>query len=332
MGDYLACGVCSDEDMLKTKGPTIMNVKERSEIIRHCKFIQHIVEDVPYTPTLESVDKLGCTYYAHGDDPCIDSEGVDVCQVFRENDRFKLFKRTEGVSTTEITGRILALAEYNILKESDPEKAKAFLEAKVKEAPKQKFLATTRRIINFANQNNPTEKDTIGYIQGSFDLLHQGHCKRLEEAKKQCDFLYVGLWDDDMTRYYKGGMLPILSVQERLLMLLSSKHVDDVIIGAPFVITEDLLKSLNISKVFQVVNTKEDTVLEEFSTIDQYAVPRQKSMVIDISIDDEFYNLTTELLAMRVFENRAAFELKFTKKQKSSQEYYNSSKQFVQEV
>ena len=121
MGDYLVVGVNSDADLLKTKGPTIMNVKERSEILRHCKFVQNISPDTIYTPTFELLDKLGCHYYAHGDDPCIDSEGVDICQKFRESGRFKLFKRTEGVSTTELTGRILALAEYNILKETNPE-------------------------------------------------------------------------------------------------------------------------------------------------------------------------------------------------------------------
>ena len=82
--------------------------------------------------------------------------------------------------------------------------------------------------------------------------------KRLEAAKKLGDFLYVGLWDDDMTRYYKGGMLPIVSLQERLLMILSCKHVDDVVIGAPFIITKDLINSLNITKVVQIINTEED--------------------------------------------------------------------------
>lgn len=115
-------------------------------------------------------------------------------------------------------------------------------------------------------------------------------------------------------------------------MLLASRHVDDVVIGAPFVITEDLLKSLNIQKVFQVVNTEEDTILDQFKDIDQYAFPKEKGIVQEISIDDEFYNLTTEKLAMRVFENRAAFELKFAKKQKSAIEYYNNKKEFIAEV
>ena len=84
--------------------------------------------------------------------------------------------------------------------------------------------------------------------------------KRLEEAKKLGDFLYVGIWDDEMTRFYKGEVYPIQSLQERILMTLACKHVDDIVIGAPFIITEDLIKSLNIDVVVRIVNTEEDTV------------------------------------------------------------------------
>jgi ethanolamine-phosphate cytidylyltransferase len=86
--------------------------------------------------------------------------------------------------------------------------------------------------------------------------------KRLEEAKKLGDFLYVGIWDDEMTRFYKGEFYPIQSLQERILMTLACKHVDDIVIGAPFIITEDLIKSLNIDVVVRIVNTEEDTVLD----------------------------------------------------------------------
>lgn len=58
----------------------------------------------------------------------------------------------------------------------------------------------------------PKLTDKIVYIQGSFDLLHHGHMKRLEEAKKLGDFLYVGIWDDEMTRFYKGEVYPIQSI------------------------------------------------------------------------------------------------------------------------
>ena len=63
----------------------------------------------------------------------------------------------------------------------------------------------------------------------------------LEQAKQLGDFLYVGIWDDDMVRYYKGEVYPIQALQERILMTLACKHVDDVVIGAPFMITSDLI-------------------------------------------------------------------------------------------
>lgn len=75
---------------------------------------------------------------------------------------------------------------------------------KYMQPPKQQFLATSRRIINFANHNMPKASDTIVYISGSFDMLHHGHLRRLEMAKSFGDFLYVGIWDDDMTKFYKG--------------------------------------------------------------------------------------------------------------------------------
>lgn len=111
MGDHLVLGVNSDEDLLKNKGPTVLNVKERSEILRHCKFIDRVVENTPYTPTFSLLESEGCNFYAHGDDPCIDSEGVDILDRFKSQGKLKMFKRTEGVSTTDLTGRLLALAK-----------------------------------------------------------------------------------------------------------------------------------------------------------------------------------------------------------------------------
>ena len=165
--------MCSDAEILKTKGPTIFNGRERAEIIRHCKFVEAVEEDTVYTPTIEFIDKIGCSAYAHGDDPCIDADGNDVCEPFRKAGRFKLIKRTEGVSTTTLTGRLLALADETT--EDKPEQKM--------EPPVQKFLQTSWRINKLSNGKAPTADDTIVYIQGSWDILHHGHLKRLELAK-----------------------------------------------------------------------------------------------------------------------------------------------------
>lgn len=50
-------------------------------------------------------------------------------------------------------------------------------------------------------------------------------------------------------------------------MVLACKHVDDVVIEAPYIITEDLIKSLNIHKVVKIV-TDEDTAKPEHQHVD----------------------------------------------------------------
>jgi ethanolamine-phosphate cytidylyltransferase len=48
-------------------------------------------------------------------------------------------------------------------------------------------------------------------------------------------------------------------------MTLACKHVDDVVIGAPFILTQDLVTSLNISKVIHITDTNEDSVQEQYA-------------------------------------------------------------------
>ena len=33
----------------------------------------------------------------------------------------------------------------------------------------------------------------VGFVAGAFDLCHAGHILMLEEAKRNCDYLIVGL-------------------------------------------------------------------------------------------------------------------------------------------
>ena len=237
---------------------------------------------------------------------------------------FKVFKRTEGVSTTDITGKLLALAEDSMKKDQQghngnqgsPNQNQTY-----QQPPNQQFLATSRRIINFANKNLPGPGDKIVYVSGSFDLLHHGHLKRLQEAKKLGDFLYVGIWDDDMTKYYKGSNYPIVSIQERVLMTLACKHVDDIVIGAPYILTKDLISSLNISAVVHVSDTDEDVVKEEFNDIDPFTVAKEMGIYNEIMIKDPFYNITTEIIAQRVYNNQAAFMKKFQNKAAKEKQY-----------
>jgi len=63
-----------------------------------------------YNPTIEMLDSVKGDYALHGDDPVLNPDGSDTYQPFKDANRFKLLKRTEGVSTTDIVGRLLLLA------------------------------------------------------------------------------------------------------------------------------------------------------------------------------------------------------------------------------
>lgn len=70
---------------------------------------------------------------------------------------------------------------------------------------------------------------TIGLVQGSWDMFHLGHLLYLQEAKKQCDFLVVGMDSDEKIKYRKGNNRPIIPVTERYQMI-EKLGIADVIV------------------------------------------------------------------------------------------------------
>ncbi len=69
----------------------------------------------------------------------------------------------------------------------------------------------------------------IGFTCSTFDLFHAGHLLMLEEAKKRCDYLIVGLQTDPTIDRPIEKNKPIQSVFERFVQLEACKYVDKVI-------------------------------------------------------------------------------------------------------
>ena len=104
--------------------------------------------------------------------------------------------------------------------------------------------------------------------------MHNGHIERLKKAKEMGNFLYAGIWSDEIVSYYKGKNFPLMSLQERVLMVLACQYVDDVVIGAPYEISEDFIKSLGIHKVVCCTSTN-DEIQEDKREIDAFRVPKK---------------------------------------------------------
>lgn len=103
---YLIVGVCLDEDIEREKAAPIMTQDQRKECIRHCKWVDEIV-DAPWLPTIEYVDKIGGHYMAHDAAPYKFGDIEDVYGEFKINNRFIATTRTEGISTTDIINKII---------------------------------------------------------------------------------------------------------------------------------------------------------------------------------------------------------------------------------
>ncbi len=72
--------------------------------------------------------------------------------------------------------------------------------------------------------------EKLVFTNGCFDLLHSGHVKLLEDARKLGDRLIVGINSDASVRRIKGRGRPVRSQNERAEVLAGLKAVDGVVI------------------------------------------------------------------------------------------------------
>lgn len=66
----------------------------------------------------------------------------------------------------------------------------------------------------------------IVFTNGCFDLLHYGHIKYLQDAKRNGDILVVGVNSDASVRRIKGANRPIVKEKDRVRLVASLESVD----------------------------------------------------------------------------------------------------------
>jgi choline-phosphate cytidylyltransferase len=104
---YLIVGVTGDEETHKRKGLTVLSGKERAETVRHCKWVDEVVENCPWIVTPEFLERHQIDYVAHDDIPYGADEGDDIYAPIKAAGKFLVTQRTEGVSTTGIITKIV---------------------------------------------------------------------------------------------------------------------------------------------------------------------------------------------------------------------------------
>lgn len=73
------------------------------------------------------------------------------------------------------------------------------------------------------------KKYITGYTCGVFDLFHIGHLNLLERCKSMCEYLIVGVCDDDYVRNIKHTE-PVIPELDRVRILKALRCVDDAVL------------------------------------------------------------------------------------------------------
>lgn len=108
--DTLVVGIHSDEEIADNKALPVMRQNERYALLEHIKWVDEILYDVPYSPLVATLELANADFCIHGDDMPVNAQGFCAYDDMRNAGRLRIVKRTEGVSTTDLIGRLLTLA------------------------------------------------------------------------------------------------------------------------------------------------------------------------------------------------------------------------------
>ncbi|XP_072035432.1 ethanolamine-phosphate cytidylyltransferase-like isoform X2 [Amphiura filiformis] len=311
MGDYLIVGVHSDADIMQHKGPPVMNEVERYKMIRAIKWVDEVVEGAPYITELETLKKYDAEFCVHGNDITLDSDGNDTYRHVKSAGKYKECQRTAGVSTTDLVGRMLLMTKTHHLHSHSPGTGEDITADKPEAASTStmrspytgvsQFLPTTQKLLQFASGIEPKPGDRIIYCAGAFDLFHAGHVDFLAEALKLGDYVMVGLHTDAEINRYDGSNYPIMNIHERTLSVLACRYVHEVVIGAPYKITEDVLNHFKIDLV-----VGGNTHVEPCNDgSDPNEIPKKKGIFRQVDSKSE---LSTPVIVERIITNRLRFQ------------------------
>lgn len=168
----------------------------------------------------------------------------------------------------------------------------------------------------------------------------------------------MGIHTDEDVTERRGTHLPIMNLHERSLSVLACKYVDEVVIGSPTVLTDDLIKTFNISVVVRgnisetghhdppTPSTSSSSAATASS--DSAALAHSNGSAPHVSTEEEryadvikvgvFWRLkspsehTARHIIQRIVAKRQEFEARNAKKVKSEVTYYTDKKEYVAEL
>jgi len=127
------------------------------------------------------------------------------------------------------------------------------------------------------------------FVNGTFDVLHAGHLALLNYAKSLGDYLIVGIDTDQRVKEKKGSSRPVNTKEDRALMLVNLKSVDEVRYFGTDEELENLVKSVKPDIMVVGSDWKDKSVIGSyysselifFNRIDEYSTTKIIQSIID---------------------------------------------------
>ena len=129
-----------------------------------------------------------------------------------------------------------------------------------------------------------------GITFSAFDLLHAGHIKMLEECKRNCNYLIVGLQTDPTIDRPKKNK-PIQSIVERYIQLKACVFVDEIVPYSSEVELIEILQSFKLDIRF----IGEDYIDKEF-TGKQFCIDNK----IELFFNSRKHNFSSTNLRLKI--------------------------------
>jgi len=168
---YLLVGCCSDELTHSRKGKTVMDEDERYEAIRHCRYVDEVVKNAPWSLDDEFLQKHKIDFVAHDELPYTTGSGTDVYAHLKAKGMFVATQRTEGVSTSDVVARIVRDYDMYVRRNLARGYTREELNISFFRGQRLKLANKVDEVKTQLHKWEETSKDLIGRFLGRFGHL-----------------------------------------------------------------------------------------------------------------------------------------------------------------
>lgn len=117
------------------------------------------------------------------------------------------------------------------------------------------------------------------YTDMAADMFHIGHLNLIRRAKAHGDYLIVGVHSDKDIAEYKRH--PIINEEQRYEIVRSCQYVDEVLEGAPLIMTKDFIQRHEIDLIVRGDDITPELLEQQADAIEMgimHYVPRTKNV------------------------------------------------------